>query len=86
MKRMILVSLLLVFCIAGNAQEKTRRQERMDRWKKDMEEFRLRSESDRKEEAELIHCCGIGQEMPCQKALLSLKQMLLHSGMAGVLW
>ncbi len=51
MKRMILVSLLLVFCIAGNAQEKTRRQERMDRWKNDMKEFRIRSESDRKEEA-----------------------------------
>lgn len=51
MRKMILMFLALAVCAAGIAQEKTRRQERMDRWKNDMKEFQLRSASDRKAEA-----------------------------------
>lgn len=51
MKRLIsIIAIGLSVCMAGMAQSKTTLQERIDRWKNDMEEFRQRSASDRAEE------------------------------------
>ena len=43
MRRFILMLAFLSLCLAGAAQDKTTRQERIDQWKNDMKEFRQRS-------------------------------------------
>lgn len=51
MKRIFLIFLAMSVFLAGFAQDRNRRQERIDRWKNDMKEFRQRSDGDRKEKA-----------------------------------
>lgn len=51
MRRFILMLAFLSLCLAGAAQDKTTRQERIDQWKNDMAEFRQRSAPERKMQA-----------------------------------
>ena len=51
MRRFILMLAFLSLCLAGAAQDKTTRQERIDQWKIDMAEFRQRSAPERKMQA-----------------------------------
>lgn len=51
MRRFISMLIFLSVCLAGAAQDKTTLQERIDRWKNDMEEFQQRRAPERQAEA-----------------------------------